>query len=553
MKIKSKLFWYNTKLLVKTPSLIATAALTIVSSVSLSIMLMINFRNSDLAFAKINSFVNLFIVKFILQILLYGCFQVLVVFDLFNKQLENGKINLELRSGQTPRQIYWDKLLLTLFLGFSLLATNFLLDCLLSFWGVYNYMFIRVLYSYLFLGLLIILVSTVSITTMTGLKMIASLIVSISFVITVGFSQISGGIIVNTSKEKLSQFSNLAPLTNLETYYSWEFYKTIKLSQAQEDLQQFYKFLEIQDSSDEYFTMTQLPEQLPEVVLVINEIFKDNSDYKITIQNTDSSFLPFNTPKNFDFEAYHKRKMRSAIDYLVTNYQNNFSNHNYLPMFKFIQDNIKDFEKVFNLSNGFMDEGFYPFSRIDYRKKYEFEPELWQFYNNSYGAVFSSWIVLNLGKSVYSVSNDLISFIYKYDNQFSPIVKTHLILNPLVQFSQMGFGATNPRVIDDIYKTNMSAFWYYNFVNTQIKVKYKENSTAKLHKMITGDSGPLVKDGLQLDFGSEVDDIISYYDLVNNLKVTEVVPIWAMYIEYITISLVLIIIGKYSFKKTVFN
>ncbi|WP_338971170.1 hypothetical protein [Spiroplasma endosymbiont of Panorpa germanica] len=544
-----KMFWHNFKITFKKPLIIIIAGQIILSSLIISVLFLLLLNNQSRGENNsIELALNILAIKNFIQVILFGIFQIVLVIELFHYQILNKKINLEMRSGKSQINIFLEKIILIILLSLILFFIIFAIDLSIFYWSSYNSIYFHNLFSYLFYFYVILLISVVAILSTMLFKYINALIISMTLTVIIGFSQISGFTYAFLGSDNKLEFSEKSKKANIEISLAWDYFNILKNTSEFDSYFDYFSEVFKNDEKDlnDIFSMQKLDSNYPEMIQNINKTFK--SDQKF-IWNSDnkSSALPFNNNRYFNYNNYLEQDFKKSFNFLVENYQGSESE---LRLLIFINERIEELEKVllFNNQNDLI------FIRSSFYKEYYFDSDLWEYFNNNYGAVFATWLILNLTNNIFNISENLISYMKQYKNEINKNLKYDLIFNPLASLKIMSQGQHKNLEIDSLINGYQVNVLNYSLNNNFIKTNYLNEHLDLVNEILKPiEEEDFGKSKFQLDFESNDQGIKSYYELIENIKSVSVVPFWSVYIFNFLMIIGIGIASYFVFRKATYN
>ncbi|AXK51214.1 hypothetical protein [Spiroplasma alleghenense] len=544
-----KMFWHNFKTTIRKPIIIIIAVQIILSSLITSALFLFLLKStSKPENQNIELALNIFAIKKFIQVLLFGILQIVLIVELFHNQIASGKINLELRSGKNKLVIYLEKFFVAFVFSVLILLSVMILDFSINYWSDYNFIYFYNLYSYLFYFFIVLAVMVITIFATMAFKYISALIISMTLTVLVSFSQISGFAYAFSNNTEKLEFTQRSVQANLELKMTFDFYQVLKKDKEFENFYNYFDSLFKYDESnfEKIFAMEEMGDEYPLIIKNINKTFENDNVYIFNFQDDPISALPFNSNYFFNYNNYLRYNFKKSLNYLIENYQGSESE---LDLLKFISTNFKLFEKIFLLNNNSKDF----LIRASDNYQYKYNEQLWNYFNHNYGAVFSSWLILNFSNNVFNISNSLANYINDYNNQINKNLKNNLIFNPMAQLQNMSQGASGSLIIDGLISSFPFSILNYSLNNNFIKVNYSKSSESNLAEIINEKSDEGEGNSFWLDLQNNEAGYKSYYDLVDKLKEIHIVPFWSLYIFYYCFIIGIAIGSYFVFRKSIYN
>ncbi|AHI54307.1 hypothetical protein SSABA_v1c09080 [Spiroplasma sabaudiense Ar-1343] len=512
------------------------AAISAIFAISLSVSLATLGAADELS----TNFYVWLTLKFACQIIFIGFIILILVAKLFRIDVDNKELSVYTRAGVKTYSWFINRIFMITLIVWIIIGVVALGDFLIMLFNPYNFFINKAIFMYLFYFCFSFGFSAVTILLLQIFKISVVFVISIPLLVI-----ISGAGFFHSFSSKTDQknFAQQQAQAEWELANTFNYYKVLTSNNLYDEMKSFSRDIYEEESSNakfnEYFTMRQTFETEALIQKAINDSFLGTTKY--TYNNKDLKIQngqPFYDFNSFNYSSYrHDYQFSKSLNYLGSELKNNSNPdiHKYFPIINFLENNLNSFEPSFFLVSS---DDYKPeddlFARGD-----NYSPiseEVWKNYNNNYGSFLANWFILNFNKALFSMSDNLISYIYKYDNLFLPSIKANLIFNPLTQISQMSFGTSKNPLLDNTF--NLLDFSLHStFPNTFIKIDYKPGTNDLLKKITTKDQKMIVKNGYQPDFLEDDGEYSSYYNLIEKIKVVKIVPIWVLFLLHFIIAI----------------
>ncbi|AXK51216.1 hypothetical protein [Spiroplasma alleghenense] len=534
------LFWVKIKSTIKLKSLVIASATFFLISFLFSILLLVNSSRSQAQDLSTNWYVFLSI-KNGGQIISLGFVTLIVAIKLFHKDSESGILNLELRAGKKAIVVFATNLQASLLIIWSLIGITFIFDLILSCLNPYNFLIMRSVSSYLYFLLFAFILIGATIVFSFIFKITYAFVILILVIFGLSFATAAYSLF--SSEEKIEN-NYVQANAEWEFFNAWEYYRILKSNDLYEEMKDtnisFYQQGISNDRYLSYFSLSEAPEQEFSFTKII-KIYA-NPEFKIT--NSDYKALPSMEIGQFNyFEFKNDFKFNKVLPDLIEKISKSDDEEamKYLPIFKYFNQNQKYYQTSFYLPS---QENLNLLERNRWLRD-----EVFEYYDYNYGVMYSSWLLMNFNKAVFSISDNLIKYLYNYQSYNNNSDLTNFLFNPWTRMSQMMILKS-----DNIYLSNIFQILDYSLfgttINGRIKIDYQSDHEKTLNEIIKNEDKIRRKNGFQPDLISISNSkVTSYYDLVNKASFVAIMPVWLIYISEIFNGSVVLGIGYFLYNK----
>ncbi|WP_338971175.1 hypothetical protein [Spiroplasma endosymbiont of Panorpa germanica] len=512
------LFWLKIKKTLMLKSTLIAMGFFVLISILFSLLLMINSLNIKTVDQLSTNWYIWLSVKNFFQIISLGLIVLMVAIRMFVHDVENGILNLQLRSGRKSISVFLQSILASLVIIWSLIIFTFILDLTISMFNPFKYFISKSIGSYLAYIVFSFTFISFSLLIILLFKVTYSFVFLILIVFSLSFSSMNYSLFTS-QKQKDIQSTQVS--AEWEVYNSMQYYKILKQNNLYDEMKESVEQLYNEDDSNDwysnYFSLTQLPKIEFEFIKTI----KNYSAAEFKVNDSDSKGLPFIDIKNFNYLEFYKiYDFQKVLPQLISSIEksNDEKSRRYLPIFYFLKEHEKDLIYSLYLETD---------NELNLLQRGRFiSQEVFEYYDYNYGSMYASWLVMNFTKSVFSVSDQLIE--YLLDNSTS-INKINFLINPWSRLPQMIILNDQNIYLDNIFQS-LSFSGYGGKVNGHINFEFKPGYEDILDEIIKSENKMKIKNGFEPDFKNISNkNYQSFYDLIDNFKYSRDIAIWLVF------------------------